>query len=54
MSSKNRNIRHFYRGINEFKRGYQSKTNLLKHENFDLFADSKIYGIGRRITFVSD
>jgi hypothetical protein len=40
MNSKNRNIRNLYRGINEFKRGYQSRSNLVKDENGDLLADS--------------
>jgi hypothetical protein len=29
-----------YRGINEFKRGYQLRNNLVKDENGDLLADS--------------
>jgi hypothetical protein len=29
-NSKNKNIRELYRGINEFKRGYQSRSNLVK------------------------
>jgi chemotaxis methyl-accepting protein methylase len=29
-NSKNKNIRDLYRGINEFKRGYQPRNNLLK------------------------
>jgi hypothetical protein len=29
-----------YRGINEFKRGYQPRNNLVKDENGDLLADS--------------
>jgi len=29
-----------YRGINEFKKGYQPRTNLVKDENGDLLADS--------------
>jgi hypothetical protein len=28
MNSKNKNIRDLYRGINEFKRGYQPTSNL--------------------------
>jgi hypothetical protein len=40
MNSKNKNIRDQYRGINEFKRGYQSSNNLVKDENGDLLADS--------------
>jgi hypothetical protein len=37
--SKN-NIRELYRGIKEFKKGYQPRTNLVKDENDDLLADS--------------
>jgi hypothetical protein len=40
MNSKNKNIRVLYRGINEFKRGYQPRNNLVKDENGDLLADS--------------
>jgi hypothetical protein len=29
-----------YRGINYFKKGYQPRSNLVKHENGDLLADS--------------
>jgi hypothetical protein len=39
-NSKNKNIRDMYRGINEFKRCYQPRSNLVKDENGDLFADS--------------
>jgi hypothetical protein len=39
-SSKNKNIRDLYKGINEFKRGYQPRSNLVKDENGDLFAES--------------
>jgi hypothetical protein len=37
---KNKNIKDLHRGINEFKRGYQPRNNLLKDENGDLLADS--------------
>jgi hypothetical protein len=41
LHSKNKNIRHLYRGINEFKRRYyQPRSNLVKDENGDLLADS--------------
>jgi hypothetical protein len=40
MNSKNKNIRDLYRVINEFKRGYQPRSNLVKDENSDLLADS--------------
>jgi hypothetical protein len=39
-NSKNKNIRYLYRGINEFKKGYQPRTNLVKNEKGDLLADS--------------
>jgi hypothetical protein len=42
MNFKNKNIRDLYRGINEFKRAYKPRSNLVKDENGDLFADSKI------------
>jgi hypothetical protein len=38
-NSKNMNIRDLYRGINEFKKGYQPRTNLVKNERGDLLAD---------------
>jgi hypothetical protein len=39
-NSKNENIRDLYRGINEFKRDYQSRNNLVKDENGDQLSDS--------------
>jgi hypothetical protein len=39
-NSKNKNIRHLYRGINEFNSGYQPRHNLVKDDNGDLLADS--------------
>jgi hypothetical protein len=42
MNSKNKIFRDLYRRINEFKRGYQPRSNLVKHENCDLLADSNI------------
>jgi hypothetical protein len=39
-NSKNKNIRDLYRGINEFKRGYQTRSNFVKDENGDSLADS--------------
>jgi hypothetical protein len=41
LNSKNKNIRDLYRGITEFKKGYQPKTNLVKDERGDLLADIK-------------
>jgi hypothetical protein len=39
LNSKNKNIRDLYRGITEFKNGYQPKNNLVKDERGDLLAD---------------
>jgi hypothetical protein len=38
--SKNKDIRDLFRGINEFKRGYQPRNNFVEDENGDLLADS--------------
>jgi hypothetical protein len=38
--SKNNNIRDLYRGINEFKKGFQLRSNLVKDANGDLLSDS--------------
>jgi hypothetical protein len=40
MNSKSKNTRDLYRGINEFKRGYQPRSNSVQDENGDLLADS--------------
>jgi hypothetical protein len=38
-NSNNKNIRDLYRGITEFKKGYQPTTNLVKDERGDLLVD---------------
>jgi hypothetical protein len=38
--SNNKNIRDLFTGINEFKKGYHPRTNMVKEENDDLLADS--------------
>ena len=38
-SSKNKNIRKLYRGVNEFKNSYQPRTNIVKDEKGDVVAD---------------
>jgi hypothetical protein len=38
-NSKNKNIRDLYRGMNEFKKGYQPRTNLVMDERGELLAD---------------
>jgi hypothetical protein len=40
MNSKSKNIRDLYRSINEFKRGYQPKNNIMKDKNGYLLANS--------------
>jgi ribosome biogenesis GTPase A len=40
MNSKNKNIRDLHRGINEFKRSYHPRSNLVMDEKADLLADS--------------
>jgi len=39
-NSKIKNIRDLYWGINDFKRGYQPRCNIVKNEKGDLVADS--------------
>jgi hypothetical protein len=39
-NSKIKNIRDLYRGISDFRKGYQPGTNIVKDEKGDLFADS--------------
>jgi len=39
-NSKNKNIRDLYRGISDFKKGYQPRCNIVKDEKGDLVADS--------------
>lgn len=36
---KNKNIRDYCRGIREFKKGYQHRSNLVKNKNYDMAAD---------------
>jgi hypothetical protein len=38
-NSKNKNIRDLYREINNFKRGYQPRSNIVKDEKCDLPAE---------------
>jgi hypothetical protein len=37
-NNRNKNTRYLYRGINEFKRGYQPRINIIKDENGNLLA----------------
>jgi hypothetical protein len=38
-NNKNKNIRDMYRDINQFKKGYQPRLNIIKDENGNLLAD---------------
>jgi hypothetical protein len=38
-NNKNKNIRDLYRGVNEFRKGYQTGINIIKDENSNLLAD---------------
>jgi len=40
INSKIKNIRDLYRGINDFKKGYQPRTNIVKDDKGDLVADT--------------
>jgi len=39
-NSKKKNIRYLYRNINDFKKGYQPRTTIVKDEKSDLVTDS--------------
>ena len=39
-NNKIKNIRDLYRGINDFKKGYQPRFNIVKDDKGDLVADS--------------
>jgi hypothetical protein len=40
INSKINNVRDLYRGINDFQKGYQPRTNIAKDDKGDLIADS--------------
>ena len=40
INSKFKNIRHLCRGVSDFKKGYQPRTNIVKDEKGDLLIDS--------------
>jgi hypothetical protein len=52
-NSKVKNTRDLYRGINNFKNGYQLRTNIVKDEKSKLFADSHSILAGKRNHFFS-
>jgi hypothetical protein len=43
-NSKLKNVRDLYRGINDFKKGYQPRTNIVKDEQGDLGVDFQCFG----------
>jgi hypothetical protein len=48
---KNKNIRELYTRLNDFKKGYQPRTNVVKDEKVDLIADSHSILATRKIYF---
>jgi hypothetical protein len=52
-NSKNKNIRDIYGGINEFKKGYQPRSNFANDENGDMLQVYIIFLTDGRITSVS-
>jgi hypothetical protein len=49
-NNKNKNIRDLYRGISEFKKGYQPRINIIKDENGNLLADPQKFSIRGKIS----
>ena len=45
-NSKIHNIRDLYRGINDFKKGYQPRCNIVEDEKVDLVADTHSIVVG--------
>ena len=46
MKKKIKNIRDFYRGINDFKRGYQPRTNVVKYETVIWLQTPRVLWLG--------
>jgi hypothetical protein len=44
IKSKIKNVRDLYRGINDFKKGYQPRTNIVKDEQGDLGVHFQCFG----------
>jgi predicted RNA-binding protein len=45
-NSKSKKIREFYRGLSDFKNGYQPRTNIVKDEKSNVVADSHSILVG--------
>ena len=43
INGKINKVRDLYRGINDFKKGYQTRTTIVKDEKADLVADPPQY-----------
>jgi hypothetical protein len=41
-TNRNKNIRNLYRGINEFKEGYQPRINIINDESGNLLANLRV------------
>jgi len=50
-NSKIKNVRDMYRGTNDFKKGYQPRTNMVMDENDEWFVDSYSILASRRNYF---
>jgi hypothetical protein len=50
LATNSKNKRDLYRGINEFKKGYQPRSDLVKDKNGDLLADDNNMLMGGRNT----
>ena len=50
-NSNIKNIRDLYRGINDFKKGYQPRTHIVQNDKGDLVTDSQIIVARRRSYF---
>ena len=42
-NSKIKNIRDFYRGIGDFKKGYEPRTNIVKDEKGELMQTQTVF-----------
>jgi hypothetical protein len=45
-TSKIQNMKYLYRGINDFKKGYQPRSNIVKDKKGDLVTDCHLFWLG--------
>ena len=46
LTVRQKNIRDLYRGINDFKKSYKPRTDMVKDEKDDFFADHTVFLFG--------